>query len=219
MQIIKQEIESLGFKCASIKRTTWKNGECWNFNAFDIAFISLLYSLGCPVGRKTDNYFMLPDWLLRADKEIKKEFIASFFGGEAVKPMFQGRTPKPILVSQSKREDLLQNLNLYLEQWKSLLEEFGLEVNKKILPNIKSVRKDGTCTREGYIWIKNNRRNLINFLSKIGYRYCKYKQVIAKKALAYLHWKETLGKGNYKYRPVIFFNEWKTKHYLGDSAF
>jgi len=219
MQIIKQEIVSLGFKCTSIKRTTWKNGECWSFNAFDIAFISLLYSLGCPVGRKTDNYFMLPDWLLRADKEIKKEFIAAFFGGEAIKPMFQGRTPKPILVSQSKREDLLQNLNLYLEQWKFLLEEFELNVNKKILPNIKSVRKDGTCTREGYIWIKNNRKNLINFLGKVGYRYCKYKEVIAKEALAYLHWKETLGKGNYKYRPIIYFNEWKVKHYLGDSAF
>ena len=159
MEEIKNDVLYLGFKAGDIKHKTWKNGECWTFISSDIAFLSLLYSLGAPVGKKTDNYFILPNWLLYEDKDIKKEFIGAFFGGEACKPMFQGRTPKPILVSQSKREDLLQNLSLYLDQWKMLLEEFGLEVEKKILPNIKSIRKDGTCTREGYIWVKNNRKN------------------------------------------------------------
>ena len=219
MEEIKNDVLSLGFKAGDIKHKTWKNGECWTFISSDIAFLSLLYSLGAPVGKKTDNYFILPNWLLYEDKDIKKEFIGAFFGGEACKPMFQGRTPKPILVSQSKREDLLQNLSLYLDQWKMLLEEFGLEVEKKILPNIKSIRKDGTCTREGYIWVKNNRKNLIKFLKEIGYKYCKYKEKLAKEALSYLYWKESLGKGNYKYRPIVYFEEWKRNYLLGDSAF
>src|SRR3989344_5080415 len=117
MSAIKKDIELLGFKCNAIKPKIWKNGGCWVFSCFNIVFLSIMYSLGAPVGKKTDNYFILPSWIVNGDEDVKKSFISSFFGGEGYKPMFQGRSPKPILIAQSKREDLVQNLSIYLEQW------------------------------------------------------------------------------------------------------
>ena len=61
MEEIKNDVLSLGFKAGDIKHKTWKNGECWTFISSDIIFLSLLYSLGAPVGKKTDNYFILPN--------------------------------------------------------------------------------------------------------------------------------------------------------------
>ena len=55
--------------------------------------------------------------------------------------------------------------------------------------------------------------NIIKFLKEIGYVYCKYKEDLQKEALAYLQWRETLGKGNYTFKPIIGFEEWWKRHY------
>ncbi len=174
---IKRDINSLGFNILGhIRHNRWKNGECWSFGAYKIDLLSLFYSLGAPVGKKTDNYYLLPDWIMYGDWEIKREFLAAFFGGEGSKPKFQGRNIKPILFAQAKRKDLKENLAQYLNQMKELLSEFDVDCNIKIIDKIKSIRTDNTETIEGKLWIKNSMGNIIRFLEEIGYRYCTYKE-------------------------------------------
>ncbi|MBW2995393.1 hypothetical protein KY312_03495, partial [Candidatus Woesearchaeota archaeon] len=217
---IKKDINILGFNgLGNINYKKWKNGECWSFGAYKISLLSLFYSLGAPVGKKTDNYFLIPKWIMEGNREVKKQFLASFFGGEGTKPKFQGRTVKPIVISQTKRTDLKQNLKEYLQQVKNLLFDFNIESSIKIYDKIKSIRKDGTKTVEGKIWVRNSRKNIIKFLEEIGYAYCRYKGVAAEKALQDLKWKESLGKKVYSFKPVPYFDEWQNKHLMGDSCY
>ena len=220
IRIIKKDINQLGYYgLGNIRHSRWKNGEVWSFGAYKIELLSLFYSLGAPVGKKTDNMVIIPDWIMNGDKSIQKEFLAALFGGDGYEPKFQGRTVKPIVIGISKREDLKKNLVEYLEQIKSLLTSFGIISKFKICPGIKSLRKDGTKTIEGRIWITNSSLNIHNFLTSIGYRYCEYKQKISKEVIRYLDWKKSLGKNVYSFRPVPYFKEWREKLKLGESAY
>jgi len=217
---IKKDINKLGFYgLGTIRANKWRNGECWSFGAYKIDLLSLFYSLGAPVGKKTDTYYLLPSWVTQGNKEIKKEFLASFFGAEGSNPKFQERTIKPVVVAQAKRVDLKENLKEFLIQIRRLLLDFGIESNIKISDSVKNIRKDGTKTTEGKIWIKNSRKNIIRFLDRIGYRYCSYKEISAERALQYLKWKESLGKKVYTFKPVPYFEEWLKNLVVGECSY
>ncbi len=220
MKKIRGDINKLGFyTLGNIRRNVWKNGECWSIISSGITLLSLFYSLGVPVGKKTDTPYLIPSWIMNGDTIIKKEFLSSFFGSEGDKPAFQGRTVKAIRIAQSKRIDLKDNLMEFLNQMQILLNEFGIDNKIKISTKIKNIRKDGTESIEGMIWITNARKNIITFLENIGYTYCDYKEDIAKKTLQYLKWKESLGKGVYSFKPVPYFEEWQNKYMLRDCAY
>ncbi|MBN2141900.1 AAA family ATPase [Candidatus Woesearchaeota archaeon] len=220
MREIKKDLNQLGYySLGDIKHTKWRNGEVWSFGAYKLELLSLFYSLGAPVGKKTDNIVKIPDWIMNGDENVQKEFLAAFFGGDGYKPMFQGRTIKPITIGISKREDLKSNLIAYLNQFKELLAKAGVCSKLKICPGTKAVRKDGTRTMEGRLWITNSTDNITTFLSKIGYRYCKYKEDLSHEALRYFSWKRSLGKYIYKFRPIHHFHPWREKLQLGDSAY
>ena len=217
---IKKDINKLGyFALGNIRHSKWKKGECWSFGAYKLELLSLFYSLGAPVGKKTDSVVKIPSWIMSGVSLLKAEFLAAFFGGDGYKPKFQGRTIKPIAVGISKREDLEDNLVNYLKQIQQLFSDLGIQTRFRICPGYKSIRKDKTKTIEGRIWITNSSENIYNFLTKIGYRYCVYKNRTSKDVIRYLEWKKTLGKYIYTFRPVPHFKEWREKLKLGNSAY
>ena len=217
---IKKDINKLGYyTLGSVRHSKWKNGECWSFGAYKLELLSLFYSLGAPVGKKTDNIVEIPTWIMDGEKSIKIEFLAAFLGGDGYEPKFQGRTIKPITVGVSKREDIKDNLIVYLKQFQQLLRDLGIETKYRICPGYKSIRKDKTKTVEGRIWITNSMKNIYKFLTQVGYRYCLYKNRTSKEVIRYLEWKKDLGKYIYTFRPVPHFKEWKEKLKVGDSAY
>ena len=217
---IKSDINKLGYYAlGNIRHSRWKNGECWSFGAYRLELLSLFYSLGTPVGKKTDNLVEIPNWIMDGDNSIKAEFLAAFLGGDGYEPKFQGRTVKPITVGVSKREDLKDNLIEYLKQFQQLFKDLGIQTKYKICPGYKSIRKDKTKTIEGRIWITNSMENIYNFLVKIGYRYCAQKSRTSADVIRYLDWKRSLGKHIYTFRPVPHFKEWNEKLKFGDSAY
>lgn len=220
MQEIIRDINALGFHAlGNVRRTTWRNGECWSFAESKIALISLFYSLGVPVGRKTDTPYGVPAWILDGSQGVKQAFLAAFFGSEGSKPSFQERTVKPIVVAQAKEETLVGDLGRFLHQLRGMLREFGIASTVRISTTTKNVRKDGSRTMEGKLSVNNARRNILRFISTIGYGYCSYKQKEAVQVAHYLRWKESLGKGVYAFRPVAYFDRWLKEHVCGDSAF
>tara|TARA_B100001971_G_scaffold62728_1_gene57741 strand:- start:46 stop:2598 length:2553 start_codon:yes stop_codon:yes gene_type:complete len=217
---IKSDINKLGYYAlGNIRHSKWKNGECWSFGAYKLELLSLFYSLGAPVGKKTDNLVKIPQWIMEGDNSIKAEFLAAFLGGDGYEPKFQGRTVKPITVGISKREDLKANLIEYLKQIEQLFNDFGIKTKYRICPGYKSIRKDKTKTVEGRIWITNSTENIYKFLTEVGYRYCSYKKNTSKDVIRYLEWKKGLGKYVYKFRPTPHFKEWKENLKVGDSAY
>jgi len=217
---IKEDINNLGYYAlGNIRHSKWKNGECWSFGAYKLELLSLFYSLGAPVGKKTDNIMKIPSWIMNGENSIKAEFLAAFLGGDGYAPKFQGRTIKPIAVGISKREDLKENLIEYLKQFQQLFSDLGIKTKYRLIPDYKSIRKDKTKTVEGRIWITNSMENIYKFLTNISYRYCAYKKRISKDAIRYLDWKKSLGKYVYTFRPIPYFKEWKEKLKVGDSAY
>jgi len=217
---INKDINKLGYNVlGNIRHSKWKKGECWSFGAYKIELLSLFYSLGAPVGKKTDNIVEVPEWIMQGDDSIKKEFLSAFFGGDGYEPKFQGRTIKPIAVGISKREDLKDNLIKYLRQIQKLFSDLGIETKYRICPGCKSTRKDDTKTIEGRIWITNSMLNIYTFLIKVGYSYCSYKSKTSLDVIRYLNWKKSLGKYVYTFKPVPYFKEWSEKIKLGDSAY
>ena len=220
MGTIIKDINTLGFHAlGNVRRTTWKNGECWSFSESKIAMLSMFYSLGVPVGKKTDTPYGVPDWIFRGPREVKRAFLSSLFGSEGSKPSFQGRTVKPIVMAQAKREDLADELSRFLVQINELLHEFGVNSKFKISTMTKNIRKDGTRTIEGKISVTNSMKNILVFLEQVGYCYCAYKQESALHTINYIRWKQTLGKKVYTFRPVGHFDQWQKEHRLGDSAY
>ena len=220
MKEIKRDLNRLGFHTlGNIRRNTWRNGECWSFGEYKRSLLSLFYSLEVPVGKKTDTPYGIPSWILGGGQDIQQEFLAAFFGAEGTKPKFQGRTVKPIVISQTKRIDLKDNLHKFLGQLQGMLAGFGIQTEMRIIQKIKTIRKDGTTSIEGKIWVKNSTNNILRFLEQIGYKYCNYKVSEAIKARQYLLWRKTLGKKIYSFRPVPHYNTWCPEQVLGESAY
>ncbi|MBW2965555.1 AAA family ATPase [Candidatus Woesearchaeota archaeon] len=220
MKEIKRDINKLGYYAlGNIRHSKWRKGECWSFGAYKIELLSLFYSLGAPVGKKTDNIFKIPSWIMSGASPLKTEFLATFLGGDGYEPKFQGRTVKPIAVGISKREDLKNNLIEYLKQFQQLFNDLGIQTKYRICPGYKSIRKDKTKTVEGRSGITNSMENIYKFLTKVGYKYCAYKDKTSKDVIRYLEWKKTLGKYVYKFRPLPHFKEWKEKLKVGDSTY
>ena len=220
LKTIKKDLNKLGYySLGNIRHSKWKKGECWSFGAYKLELLSLFYSLGAPVGKKTDNVVRIPEWIMDSDLTIQSAFLSALFGGDGYEPKFQGRTVKQILIGISKREDLQNNLIEYLKQIQQLLSRFNITSRYRICPGYKSTRKDNTNTIEGRIWITNSMENIYKFLTKIGYSYCQYKEKTTKDVIKYLDWKKSLGKFIYTFKPVPYFYEWRENLMLGDSSY
>ncbi|MBI2335071.1 thioredoxin family protein [Candidatus Daviesbacteria bacterium] len=179
-QDIKTDLQILGFDKLEIKRQI-KNrqiGErkftisilrCRNFNR---AFFFLLKALGSPEGRKKNQAYFVPDWIIDANLRLKREFMSGWLGGDGCKIDYRirrgGTTSHHAGFSVNaiefhKEKNLEEEGILYARQLELLLEELGVEVRE-----ISSGDdEDGVII---YLRIANNYHSLLN-LAKIGYAY------------------------------------------------
>ena len=174
---IKKDIEVLGLKWCNYR----KERGIYVIWSKDSVLSRILIALGAPIGKKPLQSTPLPKWILYAPKFIKKEFIAAYFGSDMTKPGVHVKNPRDIrvLCVVMYKHKRVKNGDLFLKQIKKCLKEF----------NVNSVVKLAGKKGNKLIYqlsIKNSRENLINFFKNIGYRYCKYKEELARKSLAYL---------------------------------
>ncbi len=154
----------------------------------------LLYTLGAPFGSKSKNKFEVPKWIFKSPKWIKRLYLASFFGAEMTRPTIR-RAEKyrfgPARLSINKSKKLKDNGLIFLNQIKTLLEEFGVEVTK--IFELKGVRtKSGDETIKLRIDISSKEENLKKLWSRIGFEYCQERINLSSYALQYLSLKKKL---------------------------
>lgn len=94
---IKRDLQSLGFNKLKVEKrsnnrvindrefiiTTFR---CRNFEK---SLFELLRSYGAPVGRKKNQEYFIPDWIMDGDTIIKRAFLSGWLGGDGCKITYQ----------------------------------------------------------------------------------------------------------------------------------
>jgi AmmeMemoRadiSam system radical SAM enzyme len=151
------------------------------------ALWTLFKALGAPIGDKATATYNVPEWLYKAPIQIKREFLAAFFGGKLDKPRphVLGKNFFQPKFSLNKTEELLTNGLKFVQDLKRLLNDFDVTISRvRSIPG--SVRKDGTKTICIYVLFSNKLENLLNLYGRIGYRYNKERSRLAHYAYEYL---------------------------------
>jgi tRNA-splicing ligase RtcB len=153
----------------------------------------LLAELGFPVGKKTSQSYLIPDWILESPLWIKRLFLSGFFGAELSKPRTHTKTGFDCpTVSINKSSVLLGNAREFSIQIMQMLEEFNVETHK-LQVREDFVNKDGKTSRLK-IHISSKEDNLLNLYEKIGFSYNKKRAQLADIAIFYIKEKKLLTK-------------------------
>lgn len=196
---IKEDLEKIGFNAYLTQRkrkyvikTTYKNYHFkrieYSLNLHSSSFALLLWSLGFPIGNKSKNSFVLPEFLFDLPLWQKRLFLASFFGAELSSPKTYKQHPfnfYPPILSVNTRENNLKQALKFLQQIRNLLKEFDVQVIK-ISQRKEQINKDGSQSIRLRLIISSRPQNLINLWSKIGFEYHQEKAFQAMSAVLYL---------------------------------
>ena len=158
----------------------------------DAALCALLRAIGAPVGEKVVRGTEIPAWLMEAPFAVRREFLASYLGGDGAAPRIRHHN----LVGQAgvgfhritqRKEGGL----LLARQIESLLSNFGVVVDATDCnPGYK--RKDGFDTVEIWLRFKLSEENILKLCHGVGIRYCSRKAMKANVIGEYLRIKSQL---------------------------
>ncbi|MEM5883201.1 MAG: DUF362 domain-containing protein, partial [Candidatus Aenigmatarchaeota archaeon] len=186
---VLNDLEFLEFNKASVRKIISKRGKVWNIRLTDYKLWSLLVALGAPVGRKTTQPTKIPKWILKGPKNIKREFLGAFLGGdgwEIYKYKYSFRCDR--IEFYKARKFLKDGLKL-AKDLKKLLKEFGVEV-KRIKHKKDYTTKKGLVVEKISLILKQNYKTIYGIACIIGYRYCFFKEMEALLVNQYLKIKE-----------------------------
>ncbi|MFX1486157.1 MAG: RtcB family protein [Promethearchaeota archaeon] len=154
-------------------------------------FARILIRAGMPVGKKANQDVLVPSWMMRSPKWIKRLFLAGFFGAELTSPETHSKTGfyAPIL-PQNKNMEYKQTGREFLIQIMQLLEEFGVRVTK-IAEREEARNKEGEVVRLR-LEISAKEENLLKLWRKIGFEYNRKRSELAEIAVQYILLKKRL---------------------------
>lgn len=150
-----------------------------------IVLFSLFSALGVPVGEKASHGYGVPDWILKGPLWVKRTFLSSFFGSELDEPRAKGSTFYPPSLSLNKTETNLNSGLAFVEELRSMLSEFAVEISSvKVRPSC--TRRDGQESFKITLYFPSNMRNLVNLFAGVGYSYESEREAAALYAAEYL---------------------------------
>jgi len=139
---IRYDLMTLGFDPPSmefVKKQFYhqRNGRYITHNIIKVikngAFAYFMYKMGAFLGRKTKSVRKLPDWLINANKPIKREFLSGFQGGDGCRIVYQTNTKYdkvcigPTL--QTTYPDFLDETLEYMKSVQSMFAEFNISTS------------------------------------------------------------------------------------------
>ncbi len=134
----------------------------------------LLYALGLPKGKKTQQRFSVPDWIVDGGKEIKQGFLQGLFDAELSSPQVTNcgshKQGIPRLRLQlSKIRELLPSQLAYSLQIARLLHDLGIETSRI---TVEETEANPTIV----LYISNSLKNLLEFAKAELFYYSEYKK-------------------------------------------
>lgn len=176
---LKKDLEKIGISSLYVReRKSSKVSENSELRVISKSFALLLKKLGFPFGKKRETLYRVPQWIKEAPLWIKRNFLAGLFGAKGSILKFKKFKPLPINLTLTKKKELEENLLNFLEDIKSLLEEFGIH---SIIYTVES--KNNVIYR---LSIKEE-ESIRTFVGKISYEYNLKKKERAAFGYAYLN--------------------------------
>ncbi len=197
LENVKRDIERLGLSASlyvrkrgySIRTASGEysgESETAELRVSSRAFAHLMKALGMPLGKKVETPYRVPEWIMRAPRWIKRNFLAGLFGADGSIPSFKGKTPLPIHLTQSKASELADSLELFLDDVKTLLRELG--IGEVLVYPVKTAVEGRVTLRLAV----EGEEDISRFLGVIGYEYDDRKRVRGLYAHAYLRLKRAI---------------------------
>ncbi len=200
---IEKDLNSLGFNTYSYSRERKHNIKTkYSLVEFESiehsvkvsgrSISSIMFFLGLPSGDKTVKEFLLPAWLMKSPKWIKRLFLAGFFGAELTTPntiINHGFTLNQPVISMNKIRGKEKNAKKFLEQIIKLLKEFKIDSNL-IKEREEYTKKNGKKSIRLRLVISGKSKNLIRLYGKIGFEYNSERSFYANIVKSYLELKE-----------------------------
>tara|TARA_Y100000310_G_C20646878_1_gene797161 strand:- start:925 stop:2025 length:1101 start_codon:yes stop_codon:yes gene_type:complete len=140
----------------------------------DHVFSRLLICLGAISGDKTMSKVRVPKWILKSKKasEIKKKFLQGFFDSELSeikKEKNKISAHKSLKLYTSKHKDHIKEGEIFLNQIRSLLNEFNI-VSSEVKKDRLYIRgRDKSEMQQLFFMIYSNYINLFNFIKYVGF--------------------------------------------------
>ena len=221
---VKRDLEILGFNCnEEVRLRQGKISERKFVQRSHVVYCNslslwlLLRALGAPTGKKSENEYEIPKWILSSSKRIQIEFLSSLFGGDLTIPIVQKKSGKCFsgtCLRFHKNEKLRLSGEKLANQIRLMLKNLGVDVTA-IKIERGNIRKDGTKSVLLRLEISNSTDSLINLLNTIGIAYSSRKKFKTKIIGEYLRIKKNLGA-----KDIHKLNQWKrfTLKGLGNSG-
>ena len=129
--------------------------------------------LGAPTGNKVEQAFLLPEWIVNGDFEIKRNFISGLYSAEGYTPNMQvnRKTLRTMGFNMHRRKRLENTLPEYLNQYEQILRDLKIEyeINTEIrLTCDENIRFE--------FQFNNEENNIFRVFELLDLRYCTPKQ-------------------------------------------
>ena len=204
LEEIKDDFSKLGFSARIYSRerdhkiNTQYGVVKFNATNFELhvssnSLAKLFKKLSYPFGKKTSTEFLIPSWIMRGPKWIKRLFLSGLFGAELSSPRTHTKTgfDCPIF-SMNKNKRLLDNGRMFCIQLMKLLEEIGIKTDV-ISHRREHKNKDGITYRIR-LQISSAENNLLKLWSNVGFSYNKKRSFLSSIAILYIKEKKLLTK-------------------------
>ena len=208
-----KDLQLLGFssvKVVPVQTEQEIDGRLVVHNCFSVqkggAFPALLLALGAPYGRRSEKATpVIPEWVLRGEPLVRREFLAGVMGGDGCQIGFAKRPNKPRAYNfemspfgQHKTEEHVPSLVSWMEQFKEMLLVFGVETH-----GIES-KLDYKDKVKVSLRFSRSEANLVRYMKQIGYRYASTKQNQGFLVCEYLLYKELKVQERVEFKRRVF---------------
>jgi peptide chain release factor 1 len=202
-QEIRSDLAALGVRAVSSTRSTHSvntNGRDYltsvlHIRVRDTALLTLFRALCAPVGSMVVNQgTKIPDWITDSSREVQREFLASYMGGDGEAPrILKSNATTGLRLTFHRVESMHEKAVLYADKIAAMFANLGVKVDAITSSpgyNNKKKEKDGSRTFEYEISFSPSEENALRICHGIGYRYCKRKSDAAALIGEYLRIKE-----------------------------
>lgn len=129
--------------------------------------------LGMPIGKRIEQEFLIPDWIMNGSNETKASFLSGLYSAEGFTPAMQknDKTPKVLGLNMSKRLVLKDNFDIFIGQLEQILNDLSIQYSKTEIETFtcdKNIKTTLTFT--------NSNENILTIAKTLDLRYCIHKK-------------------------------------------
>lgn len=194
-RMFEDDVERVGFlKTQPIEQTRSIHGainHTWKVS-HNGSLPSLLLSLDpVVVGKKTETARnSLPEWIMNGSQKVKREFLSAFNGGDGCQIYFYNNGSSYSIYTSDTYQSIIRSaensLTKFMEQYATLLEEFGVKV--QWIKSRKAKKDEHVIVG---CQIQNSYENLTKMFGSIGYCYTSTKSSKSGRAVEFIKYLST----------------------------